>query len=111
MDDIDRFLEDEEEDALLDQQPNVLEFPEDSDALAAEVVDEATWVRPALPEVQAEKDTIGTACSMRVVIAFDSSHIACPLRHLCSTKQCGKHFCIERLEQSNTEWYALSTSA
>jgi hypothetical protein len=58
MDDVDRLLE-EEEDALLDEQPDVLELPEGADALGAEPVDEASWVRPPLGAINVETDDVG----------------------------------------------------
>ena len=62
MDEVDRFIEEEEEDALLDDAPAVLETREGSDALlSAEPVDEATWVRPALPHVHPDEHTIGAS--------------------------------------------------
>jgi hypothetical protein len=61
MDEVDRFLEDEEE-LYGDEQPEALAIPEDIDgALTSEPVDESSWIRPELRDVQPTKDTVGAS--------------------------------------------------
>lgn len=61
MDEIDALLQDEqdEEDAMLDEQVAQLEELDDSQVQAAEPVDEASWVRPALPDVRPDTCAVG----------------------------------------------------
>lgn len=61
MDEVDALLQDEqeEEDALLDEQFGQLDELDDSQVQAAEPVDEASWVRPALPDIHPDRDGVG----------------------------------------------------
>jgi hypothetical protein len=59
MDEVDRFLEDEEE-IYGDEQPAPLPIPEDIDgAPTSDIVDETSWIRPELRDLQPGQDTVG----------------------------------------------------
>jgi hypothetical protein len=66
MDEVDAFLEDEE-DPLIDSHPVAfMELPDDVDPQGShEQVDETSWLRPDMPPVNPEHDTIGEKVLMK----------------------------------------------
>jgi hypothetical protein len=77
MDEVDRFLEDEDE-IYSDEQPEALAIPEDIDgALTSEPVDESSWTRPELPDLQPAKDTVGVSLKSPPLHEPDRPAIIC----------------------------------
>ena len=65
MDEIDSFIRDAEEEE--EEIPDVLELPPDVADTPPTQVDESSWLRPALPSISPEKDTVGTSPTFRVL--------------------------------------------